>query len=169
MICKMEIRCYICYESETAVYPFAVQPCVCKGSLKVHTICLEKLLETDTSCKICDTEYRVKPIYKHSYYSDGVLASSTAYFRNGMYYIIQYDSNGHVSYVRRPFNAYEYDIIMFHADETIYSIHYYTTNTDKTVLRIPIEPENYDTHWNNTICLEMLAKFGDGEELCILT
>ena len=105
------------------------------------------------------TDYRIKPLIQHTHYPNGVLASSTAYLRNGMRYILQYDTEGKPTYIRRPFNAYEYEVVLLNADESIYSIHYYTTNTDKTVTRIPIEPEHYQYHWNNTICLDILAIF----------
>jgi hypothetical protein len=151
-------QCYICYEGATAAQPFAKQPCACKGSLQIHISCLQTLLQTQThtTCKTCDTEYQINPLIKHTYYPDGVLQTSSAHFPNGMYITINYDSEGKPVYVRRPYNAYEYDVILFGNNEAIKSINYYTQNMDNTVTKIPIDPENYSTHWNDTIATDLL-------------
>lgn len=55
--------CYICFEPETDDTPFAKnpRPCSCKGSIEIHTKCLEKVIKTNArTCSICKVKYNIK-------------------------------------------------------------------------------------------------------------
>lgn len=48
------MECYICYDKESSSNKFVNNPCKCKGSNKIHTSCLKKLIEKNGStCSIC--------------------------------------------------------------------------------------------------------------------
>jgi hypothetical protein len=48
------MECYICYDKESSSDKFVKDPCKCKGSNKIHTSCLKKLIEKNGStCSIC--------------------------------------------------------------------------------------------------------------------
>ena len=56
------ILCYICYENESKENPYASEPnpCTCKGSIIIHTKCLENVIKTSRNCSICKSKYNLK-------------------------------------------------------------------------------------------------------------
>ena len=52
--------CYICYENESKENPYASEPCICKGSIIIHTKCLENIIKTSRTCSICKSKYNLK-------------------------------------------------------------------------------------------------------------
>jgi antitoxin component YwqK of YwqJK toxin-antitoxin module len=55
------ILCYICYECETQdnLYATNPKPCICRGTIAIHTRCLENALKTSRNCSICKTKYNL--------------------------------------------------------------------------------------------------------------
>lgn len=54
--------CYICYEEASASKPFCDQTCECKGSLRIHTVCLFELRRGATRASVCTIcKYPYKP------------------------------------------------------------------------------------------------------------
>ena len=55
--------CYICYDGFTEDNK-GLQPCLCKGSMYIHTGCLKEILNHNiTSCKTCKKPYNIELIY----------------------------------------------------------------------------------------------------------
>lgn len=54
-------QCYVCYESQSDTNPFALSPppCICMGSIAIHTKCLNKIIKTTRICSICKTKYNL--------------------------------------------------------------------------------------------------------------
>lgn len=74
-------NCYICYDDTETTNPFVHNPCECKGSLSIHTNCLQDLFNQHNAsayynsfmalyCTICNSPYKT---YKHPpvTYADG--------------------------------------------------------------------------------------------------
>lgn len=60
--------CYICYEPESSTAPFCKPPpCICKGSIHIHTNCLVTLRRGGSDkCGICKTTFtNTSPGYYH--------------------------------------------------------------------------------------------------------
>ena len=54
------MECYICYEKESSCNKFVKEPCKCKGSNKIHTSCLKKLIEKNgIQCSICKSAFNL--------------------------------------------------------------------------------------------------------------
>lgn len=55
--------CYICFESENKTSKdltfVKTDICLCKGSLRIHKACYEKVLETTNVCGICKSKYKM--------------------------------------------------------------------------------------------------------------
>ena len=58
-------ECYICFEKESPENKFAIQPCKCKGSLHIHTQCLQTLCEKNNTlvCIVCKTDFAYNFMY----------------------------------------------------------------------------------------------------------
>ena len=58
--------CYVCFEEESDVTPFAKNPypCACRGSNMIHLVCLFQILKSKDRCSIC------KKIFDAAYPSD---------------------------------------------------------------------------------------------------
>lgn len=54
------ILCYICYENESKENPYALSPCMCKGSIVIHKSCLENMIKFSRICSICKSKYNLK-------------------------------------------------------------------------------------------------------------
>lgn len=56
------ILCYICYDYETPDSPYATNPlpCICRGSIVIHTKCLKSSINNSRHCSICKTKYNIK-------------------------------------------------------------------------------------------------------------
>lgn len=54
-------KCIICYESDEDFCNSIQYPCLCKGSLGIHSICLEDLyfIHGYKFCSICNAEYKI--------------------------------------------------------------------------------------------------------------
>lgn len=63
----MEEQCYICYNGESSEKPFAVDPCDCKGSIKIHNDCLNNIISRSPNCSIC-----LKPWFRPKIYRNGL-------------------------------------------------------------------------------------------------
>ncbi len=52
-------KCYICHGPETDTMPFIdPNPCLCKGSIKIHNCCIFPLMTPETNiCCICKSKY----------------------------------------------------------------------------------------------------------------
>ena len=55
-------QCYVCYESQTDATPFALSPlpCICTGSIAIHTRCLSQIIKESRFCSICKTKYNLQ-------------------------------------------------------------------------------------------------------------
>jgi len=54
------MECYICYDKESSCDKFVNDPCKCKGSNKIHTSCLKKLIEKNgIQCSICKSVFNL--------------------------------------------------------------------------------------------------------------
>lgn len=60
-------ECYICFEPEDKtqyIYTFVkTDICKCKGSLRIHKSCYDKVLEHTNICGICKTKYKIDYIF----------------------------------------------------------------------------------------------------------
>lgn len=54
------MECYVCYETATSSNPFfSTNPCQCKGTVRLHKSCFEKLRQTcGETCGICKSKYK---------------------------------------------------------------------------------------------------------------
>lgn len=52
-----EVSCFVCLSSEG---PMLVNVCQCRW-VRVHTACLDKLMQHDTTCRVCTTPFRHQP------------------------------------------------------------------------------------------------------------
>ena len=60
------MECYICYDKESSSDKFVNDPCKCKGSNKIHTSCLKKLIEKNGSqCSICKHTFSLPVVNKN--------------------------------------------------------------------------------------------------------
>lgn len=59
--------CYICFERENKdskeLSFVKTDICLCKGSLRIHKACYDKILETTNVCGICKTKYKQELIF----------------------------------------------------------------------------------------------------------
>jgi E3 ubiquitin-protein ligase DOA10 len=59
--------CYICFEEKSIENPFSESVCVCKGTINIHSTCLQELLEHNIKkCTICKTDYKTPKLYRDS-------------------------------------------------------------------------------------------------------
>lgn len=56
--------CYICYETESPTNIYADKPCNCKGSMRIHTNCLQRMVSYAKYCMTCHTPYRFPKRYR---------------------------------------------------------------------------------------------------------
>jgi len=91
------IQCYICYEDESKNNPYAVEPnpCICKGSIVIHTKCLENVLKTSRNCSICKAKYNLKYLPQ----KDGRELIETSEYGNRIEYTINERGEKHGSYI----------------------------------------------------------------------
>ncbi len=78
----MSDYCYICYETATEVSPFIVNPCKCKGSMKIHEHCYERIRTNDMFNGKCPTCYEVlntEPSFGKDFEVDNTGLSYTRY------------------------------------------------------------------------------------------
>ena len=93
-----DIPCYICYgnSDSDSESPWAENPCDCRGTMRVHTQCLEILRQRNNTCKVCGSLYYAKP-YTAEQLENGYLTKKTfvegklhgpwtAYFSDGTMY-----------------------------------------------------------------------------------
>ena len=52
-----DIYCYLCYDGETEENKYAVNPCACKGSIKIHLDCVTRLWNNSRTCGVCKTKW----------------------------------------------------------------------------------------------------------------
>lgn len=103
------MECYICYDKESSLDKFVKNPCHCKGSNKIHTSCLKKLIDKNGStCSICkqsfqldfakktnktydnyevDIDYDQELIHDNYTYEDKNISIQYTYIGNGNYKI----------------------------------------------------------------------------------
>jgi antitoxin component YwqK of YwqJK toxin-antitoxin module len=55
-----DIACYVCFEYESKNNQYADSPCMCKGSIVIHTKCLKSVIKTSRNCTICKTHYDLR-------------------------------------------------------------------------------------------------------------
>jgi hypothetical protein len=68
-----EEKCYICYEEQTEENSFVdLNPCNCRGTIKIHNTCFDTLTKEYDTCGICRTKF-LQNGYKKYYYEDGPL------------------------------------------------------------------------------------------------
>lgn len=92
------IQCYICYENESKNNPYVVEPkpCICKGSIVIHTECLKNVLHTSRNCSICKSKYNLKYLPQ----KDGrELIMDTSESGNRIEYTINERGEKHGSYI----------------------------------------------------------------------
>ena len=98
------ILCYICYENESKENPYASEPnpCPCKGSIVIHTKCLENVIKTSRNCSICKSKYNLKYLPQ----KDGrELIIETAEYGKRIEYTVNERSEKHGSYVIKNSNG----------------------------------------------------------------
>lgn len=56
-----KVLCYLCYDEESEANPYLKEPppCECKGSIVIHSNCLQEVLKTSRVCTICKTKYKL--------------------------------------------------------------------------------------------------------------
>ena len=78
----MSDYCYICYETATEVSPFIVNPCKCKGSMKIHEHCYERIRTNDMfngKCPTCNESLNTEPIFGNDFETDKTGCTYTRY------------------------------------------------------------------------------------------
>ena len=77
-----DVYCYLCYEGETEEKKYAVDPCACKGSIRIHMECVERLWSNARVCRICKTKWK-KPrgivVPRPKEYRDGLELVTTVH------------------------------------------------------------------------------------------
>jgi hypothetical protein len=65
--------CYICYETATELSPFIENACKCKGSMKIHEHCYERIRTNDLfngRCPTCNEVLNTEPAFGKDYEID---------------------------------------------------------------------------------------------------
>lgn len=57
------LQCYICYDEASAQKPFSVDPCDCKGTIKIHEECLTRIMDQSDRCQTCHKKYKMPVKY----------------------------------------------------------------------------------------------------------
>ncbi len=101
-----DIPCYICYGNSDNESPWADNPCDCRGTMRVHTACLEILRQRNNTCKVCGSQYYAKPytaeqpengyITKKTFVAGKLHGPWTAYFSDGTVYQERVYNNGQI-------------------------------------------------------------------------
>jgi antitoxin component YwqK of YwqJK toxin-antitoxin module len=77
-----DVYCYLCYEGETEEKKYALEPCACKGSIRIHMECVERLWSNVRVCGICKTKWK-KPrgivVPRPKEYRDGLELVTTVH------------------------------------------------------------------------------------------
>lgn len=81
--------CYICYEAESKQMSYAENLCACKGTLRIHIECLQRMITCTKWCMTCKTPYQLPKRYR------GGLPLIIGIDENEMRYVytIDHDSN----------------------------------------------------------------------------
>ncbi len=94
---ELSSTCYICLtEGSEFADP---NPCICKGSIKIHKTCLSELKETTSYCGICKERWHEHGLIQTWYPETGELESEVMYIngrRHGTFTF--YNRNGTVNY-----------------------------------------------------------------------
>jgi len=97
-----ETACYICYEKETSEFPYAINPCSCKGSIAIHLKCLQEHIRWSKVCSICHSRYRIEYLpNKHG----KELITVVTKFGNTIEYTINEKGQKHGMYLIRHRNG----------------------------------------------------------------
>ncbi len=89
---------YICFDKATEGDPFAdPNPCICKGTIKLHTTCAKEIMNNTESCSICKAKWPefIGTGVKRTLWPDGKLKEEIQYVngvRDGPYK--KYDPDG---------------------------------------------------------------------------
>ncbi len=89
--------CYICHEEATERDQFIdPNPCICKGSIKLHNSCLEELLRTTYRCGICRTTFRNNDIITaRTFWPNGLLFREATFLNRKIHGPVKiYDETG---------------------------------------------------------------------------
>ncbi len=91
-----DVYCYLCYEGETEEKKYAVEPCACKGSIKIHKECVERLWNNTRVCGICKGKWK-KPrgvvVPRPKEYRDGLELVTTVH-KNCIKQVYTVDADG---------------------------------------------------------------------------
>lgn len=92
--------CYICF-GDSSEEPFMdPNPCICKGTIKIHESCYETIVMNTyntiicKTCGICKTPYTKKVTYKKYYYSGAIYGEGDirGYYLSVGYWKYYYDN-----------------------------------------------------------------------------